>query len=273
MFFRRVLPGPQLRDEKIEVGVRIRFAVQCVVPPLAPVRAETAAFHDGTQVFPASRFDLPDPRCSMMGEGIHQVVTTTHGGKFAGIQVIQRHVHGCPDRGPTWWPRIPSRTCRICRCSDSAVASSGRPPAVATSARSSPRRVAGGSRPRASGRSIDLVEDHFAILLEEHVHSRQSPASQGAVDGLRGAVVVLGSASPPRAPPTPSARPAASTPTASSTAGSTGRSRSTSSAGSSVQPNSPDRPRSTGHWSSTMRSGTGSATATADAPGPASRPR
>ena len=35
------------------------------------------------------------------------------------------------------------------------------------------------------GQRVDLVEDDRAVLGEEHVHPRESPASQGAIDGLR----------------------------------------------------------------------------------------
>ena len=101
-----------------------------------------------------ARLGLRDSACPVMRDRIHQIVVAAHGGEFAGGQVIERQVNGAA-------PAVARLRRHIAlfehlgsvRCSDSAAASSGHPPAVATSAESSPRRAAGGTRPRAAGRS------------------------------------------------------------------------------------------------------------------------
>src|SRR5579884_2390493 len=60
----RIRPRPKaargLRDGEVEIGVRIGFVAQRVVPPLTLVRAESGALHDGAKVPPVSGLDGRD---------------------------------------------------------------------------------------------------------------------------------------------------------------------------------------------------------------------
>src|SRR6266542_5644076 len=81
-------------DRNVEIGVWIRLVLECVVPPLAGVRAKATGGHDRVQVSTVCRFDLRDPWGAVMRNRIHQVVVTAHRSKLTGGQVIERQVDG-----------------------------------------------------------------------------------------------------------------------------------------------------------------------------------
>src|SRR5687768_7675860 len=91
---RVTLTAKIMGDGKIEIGVRIRFVLECVMPPLAVVGAKPARLHESAKAAPVSRFAARDPKSSMVRDGIHQVIVTTHAGEFTGRQVIERQVNG-----------------------------------------------------------------------------------------------------------------------------------------------------------------------------------
>src|SRR3954447_11582485 len=81
-------------DGKIKVGVWIRFAFECVMPPLAIVWAKTAGLHERAKALTVSELGFRDSSCSMMRDSIHQVIVTAHPSKLTGSQVIERQVNG-----------------------------------------------------------------------------------------------------------------------------------------------------------------------------------
>ena len=103
----------------------------------------------------------------------------------------------CPDCGPTSRPHIPFQTSRVCQYSDSAVASSGRLPAVATSARKQstarcgrypsqrsrpkPREAALLSRPFQGGAQRPRADDS---ICEVPVHRLAGEVVPGGVLGI-----------------------------------------------------------------------------------------
>src|SRR5919106_273152 len=85
--------APSSDDRKIKIGVRVRFVLDCVMPPLTLVGAKTAGLHERAKAAPVSRFAHRDRSCSMMRDRIHQVIVTAHASKLTGSQVIERQVH------------------------------------------------------------------------------------------------------------------------------------------------------------------------------------
>src|SRR5215218_6644268 len=84
----------RMGDGEVEVGVRVRFVGECVMPPLAFVGAKTAGVHERAKASPVLRLDLREASCSMMRDRIHQVIVTAHTSKFTGRQVVKRQVDG-----------------------------------------------------------------------------------------------------------------------------------------------------------------------------------
>jgi hypothetical protein len=64
------------------------------VPPLAVVPAKAAVFHDRTELLTVLCLGRRDAFRAVMGDQVHQVMTTAHGDEFTGVQVIERQVDG-----------------------------------------------------------------------------------------------------------------------------------------------------------------------------------
>src|SRR5689334_22807526 len=80
-------------DRKIKVGVRVRFVVERVVPPLARVGAEATRLHDRAEVLAVPGFDGREALRPVVGDRVHQVVAAAHRRELTAVQMEERQIH------------------------------------------------------------------------------------------------------------------------------------------------------------------------------------
>src|SRR5690349_1741837 len=80
-------------DRKIKVGARVRFVLECVMPPLALIGAEAAGLHERAKDAPVLRLGVRDRSRAVVRGGVHEVIVTAHASELAGGKVIERQVN------------------------------------------------------------------------------------------------------------------------------------------------------------------------------------